>query len=500
MLSIFTLMFVLTTWAYYYHFEFTLTQILSQEADLLNRYIVSDLNRSNQAHQERMKSFNQDADIALLYDTNPFTQALGIKLVEKEIKRLFHLYPYLEEVIFSQDLKVLLKVQRSSTEKATTGQDISDERSWTLNEFNLKYIHAKVSIKSNPIRLIQNHLSQNQINPSTRVYYQNVESMFLLSSKHQEKIKIKLSSQKPSLIAIDENTYLASPLITQQPILIATLLSLDHTQDALQSILKQAAISFTLLLILAFGVAALLSRGITQPLKRLELAASDIIKGNFSPIPLHKNDETRPALEAFNTMSKRLQGFTQELQRQVENRTTELKAANEKLALLNETDSLTQLKNRRFLEEKAPELLNLLKRNQLDMGIAMMDLDHFKSINDAYGHAIGDLCLVHVSQLALKHFQRESDYLIRFGGEEFCFLEFGGKKDNYFRRLESFRKLLDNSPVRIPNHPSISLTISIGGIYKKIEQEDALKPLISQADALLYQAKKAGRNRSVFQS
>lgn len=153
-------------------------------------------------------------------------------------------------------------------------------------------------------------------------------------------------------------------------------------------------------------------------------------------------------------------------------------------------DALTHLNNRRAFMELAIPYVNSADRHERPMSLVMMDLDHFKSINDQYGHKTGDLVLIAVADL-LKSFSRGSDIVARWGGEEFILLlpETGLKQA--FNHAERLRLAI--AGIQIPvGEKSISLTASFGIAAHAAGL--SFERIIEQADAQLYVAKRSGRN------
>jgi diguanylate cyclase (GGDEF)-like protein len=124
----------------------------------------------------------------------------------------------------------------------------------------------------------------------------------------------------------------------------------------------------------------------------------------------------------------------------------------------------------------------------------MLDLDHFKRINDQHGHAVGDLALKHVAQL-LQQAMRATDSLARFGGEEFIVLMPNAALSQAEPVAEELRRLLAGSPLM---HDASDVTLSVSvGVAQWRDAEDDASRLLSRADAALFQAKVQGRNRVV---
>jgi polar amino acid transport system substrate-binding protein len=174
----------------------------------------------------------------------------------------------------------------------------------------------------------------------------------------------------------------------------------------------------------------------------------------------------------------------------------ELQAANQRLADISRHDALTGLYNRLHFNEVIDRTTGLCVRNNLVLTVAMIDLDHFKAINDSFGHAFGDACLRHVAALLDRFFRRETDTTIRYGGEEFLVIHVGGTTDAVVARLDAFRREVEQSVVTRDSVQS-SLTLSIGVWSGVPGVGDSAAELLKLADDALYEAKNRGRNRLV---
>jgi len=157
-------------------------------------------------------------------------------------------------------------------------------------------------------------------------------------------------------------------------------------------------------------------------------------------------------------------------------------------------DFLTGLYNRRYLFEFGQKLFASAIRKQITITCAMIDIDHFKKINDSYGHDVGDFALQHVSSILQKK-MRATDIVTRFGGEEFCILAVNMDPKDVLKVFNSLCRDIENSPIDIGNKQTITVTVSIGvSVGLKTTLEDTIKA----ADKLLYKAKKSGRNKVVI--
>ena len=174
----------------------------------------------------------------------------------------------------------------------------------------------------------------------------------------------------------------------------------------------------------------------------------------------------------------------------------ELRKANQRLAEISRHDALTGLHNRLHYDEVVVSTLHLCARNGLTMTLAVIDLDHFKEVNDTFGHPFGDVCLRHVAAILQKTFRRDTDTTIRYGGEELVVISVGGTPAENIARLEAFRREIEQSVVSLDSLTS-RLTVSIGvwSAVPRIGEDPA--QLLKHADAALYRAKNGGRNQLV---
>jgi two-component system cell cycle response regulator len=170
------------------------------------------------------------------------------------------------------------------------------------------------------------------------------------------------------------------------------------------------------------------------------------------------------------------------------------------LELLHEQsikDAMTGLFNRRFLENMLPIIMSNANRENKKIGFLMIDMDHFKQVNDTYGHKSGDIVLTRLAEI-IKSTIRKSDIAIRYGGEEFLIILQNIKSvENALKVAEKLRKNVENTEIELDNGKTIKKTISIGiSVYP-----DHCKKgweCIKFADMALYEAKNSGRNKAVL--
>lgn len=158
-------------------------------------------------------------------------------------------------------------------------------------------------------------------------------------------------------------------------------------------------------------------------------------------------------------------------------------------------DQLTGLHNRRFLQEYTESLVAGVQRRGNKIGLIMCDLDYFKQVNDIYGHHAGDSLLKEVS-LIIRKSVRESDIVIRFGGEEFLVVVLDLAAETAMMVAEKIREGVEKAKLQVPHGPNISKTISLG-VSEFPDDTESFWQAIKFADVALYKAKDGGRNRSV---
>jgi diguanylate cyclase (GGDEF)-like protein/PAS domain S-box-containing protein len=171
-----------------------------------------------------------------------------------------------------------------------------------------------------------------------------------------------------------------------------------------------------------------------------------------------------------------------------------LKRREESLEQTSAYDPLTQVGNRKHLEQKVRAALMELGYSGLSFGILFIDIDHFKSFNDTYGHNTGDKVLRAVAN-TLRHNLRDTDTCGRWGGEEFLAIVFDVEEHTLQTLAEKLRILVTQAIIKADrNIPSV--TVSIGATLARAE--DSLESLIHRADKLMYLSKSQGRNRTSF--
>jgi len=155
------------------------------------------------------------------------------------------------------------------------------------------------------------------------------------------------------------------------------------------------------------------------------------------------------------------------------------------------TDGLTQVFNRRYLIDFIEREMARCSRHRRPLSVVLLDIDHFKAVNDTYGHLAGDFVLRELAALLRLRLRRE-ECVARYGGEEFCVVLPEAGRDAALRRVEELRKICADHAFDF-DCTRIAVTFS-GGVAEARQELNALE-LLKRADERLYQAKRAGRNR-----
>jgi diguanylate cyclase (GGDEF)-like protein len=180
------------------------------------------------------------------------------------------------------------------------------------------------------------------------------------------------------------------------------------------------------------------------------------------------------------------------LELDVKNRTSELVIANKKLKELSFTDGLTGLYNHRYLMESLEAEYHRAKRYNHDLALIMIDIDHFKKMNDSFGHPCGDLIIKTIA-LLLKNNIRTTDLVARYGGDEIAIILLETNKSTALEVAEKLRQKIEEHPVIYRNR-TVKVTASIGVAAIPTEGVENWEGLLHAADDALYQAKNAGKN------
>ena len=257
--------------------------------------------------------------------------------------------------------------------------------------------------------------------------------------------------------------------------ILATAYPQDEAYSPIRRMRTSLLFAAVLITLLSIVLVWLLTRKITTSLNSFTEQVRNISEHPdvISEIHIDSNDEVTLLASTFNSLMHKLTLTRNTLEK------------------LTRIDHLTGLFNRRHLELEAPKLISLSKRKNASTAVVLIDIDHFKNINDTVGHEAGDTVLVDLSHI-LQNVVRPYDLLVRYGGEEFLVLLPLSSSQEAMEFAERIRSTIQGTPISV-NHEELSLTVSIG-VYVA-EQIHNLQEAIAYADDALYKAKNNGRNQ-----
>lgn len=182
------------------------------------------------------------------------------------------------------------------------------------------------------------------------------------------------------------------------------------------------------------------------------------------------------------------------LEQKVQERTEELREVNRKLQQLSDTDQLTDISNRRSLERYLKHTFQRATIDGKSIAVLLIDVDHFKPVNDTHGHQTGDDCLKVIAERIQAHSRWPADMVARYGGEEFCVVLPATDQQTAVLVADRIREGIASRPVPTRIGP-LKLTISLGAYAAVPTPADTCETFLERADQALYQSKQDGRNR-----
>lgn len=309
---------------------------------------------------------------------------------------------------------------------------------------------------------------------------------------------------KPSpdnLVVFHQDIFIDNEQVGRLEMGLSTARMMSRLENQKYNLLVREAL---IILLIAFGEFLALSTIIVKPVTQI----SDYLRNSIDKdghltekIPLVSNDEFGHMANQFNELSEQLNTANMKLQSKVEiadrkliETNSQLKQLNEEFKILSITDPLTGLFNRRHFNELMTTEISMSNRHGDSNSIMLIDIDHFKAINDTFGHFVGDTVLKNLTA-TLKSTLRHTDAVCRIGGEEFAVL---CKRANAIAAMdlaEKIRSEVENTPLAKGIDDDLVVTISIGIVsLPNTRGSNTPEQIFKDADAALYYSKNHGRN------
>lgn len=352
--------------------------------------------------------------------------------------------------------------------------------------------------------------------------YQTIQILLDELTKSQDIVYAKVVNAKGNTMAeagsvlshdgsrsvLDRDILFDKQKVGQLQIIVDNTRIINQLKDQKVAIIAREVV---ILLLIALGEFLALSYIIVRPVSVIADALAKGVDqdGNITrDIPISSRDEFGKLAALFNDMRSQLNEANLRLQSKIEladsrlqennqqlrQQATELQSLNEELRRLTITDPMTGLHNRRHFDAIMETDLALSRRHNEVSSIIIIDLDHFKNINDTFGHKTGDRVLIHVANI-LKSKLRKTDTICRIGGEEFAVISRRAGIEDAMTVGEKLRKAVEMNPLQAGKN-CISLTISIGiSSLPSTKQNTQPDDIFRKADAALYFSKEHGRNR-----
>lgn len=253
-----------------------------------------------------------------------------------------------------------------------------------------------------------------------------------------------------------------------------------------------------LTLLICTLVVYFLKRELERPLRHIARFVSGLTPDRLTtPMKLerpagHQRDEIDLVVDGFQVLQDGVSGYISRLDELVAQRTQELEIALKSIQSLSTIDSLTGCFNRRLFNERIAQELDRAERYQRPVSLIFCDIDHFKLINDTYGHLVGDQVLQGVAKGFERNLRAEVDWVARYGGEEFVIVLPETGLAEAITTAERLRQAIEGDQL-VEGNENCRVTASFG-VAQHLGGETA-QLLIQEADTLLYKAKQGGRNR-----
>lgn len=373
------------------------------------------------------------------------------------------------------DIKVLILAKRNTALRHASAPDLASKRKYeTLFKTYVESLDvALATFPDDPGRITE-------IGELTRDYNAILLDEYMPASVRHDAVAVQRARDRASPLADRSLVVLDELIAKQNQRAVAIRQTVTHEYDSARTVVI-AVLVIGLSAGLALGLSV--ARLIVRPLHRVQWVAEGLASGDLSRTSgLTGTDETARMARALDEAVLTRLRLEQEL-----------RDSNAELHWLSTTDGLTGLPNRRQLEQRLTESVSLALRHRDHLSVLLLDVDHFKQVNDRVGHRGGDLVLREVAD-RIRGALRKEDVAGRWGGEEFLAVLPNTDLDGAVAVGERIRASVCAEPVTLDDHEPLTVTLSVGAAAGPA---DGLTGLVHRADQAMYEAKEAGRNRVV---
>lgn len=278
-------------------------------------------------------------------------------------------------------------------------------------------------------------------------------------------------------------------------------ISIDKKRRNIENAILLALIIFIIFSILVFFWSKRLMSPILLLTKAAQNMAQGKLEGNEDLLHIHRNDEVGILANTFKEMSSKLKkSYTElkelndSLEEKIIERTKDLEASKNELKFLASIDPMTKLYNRRYFSEISEEMFDVNKRKHTNVSLILLDIDNFKSVNDIYGHHIGDDVIISIANILMEN-TRKDDIVCRYGGEEYIIVLPDTDLESSMKIAHNIRDLVEKMVIKLPREEELQVTISIGVSMANMIVDNDIDIAINKADNAMYEAKRSGKNK-----
>ena len=460
----------------------------SEKLNMLSRGFESFLGDEIDRISNSLAVVKDSNDIQFLFQDDTYLKSLSEASIKNSLKDVMLNYKEIESIEVASGSSNVLSQGNSVIFQAHQG------KVYTQN--NDSYLMMKIDVNTEVSldvtisldKLFKNFIEQNNFD----VYSQ------LLFYEGNDLYYVNLQGNSAKMVGNDTGKLLLSKEGNVDGLSFYVAKPKSYIFGDISEYIFLTALFFVLVIFLTNLVSQYLATEISSSITKVAKVLSELPEEHFEKIDVEDGfeDEIKTFVETFNSVSDELNYNTKNMEKIISEKTQKIEQQNEQLKHMSITDELTGLSNRRSFDEQFSKDFSLAYREKLYFNFAIVDIDHFKLVNDKYGHQIGDKCLQLLAYAFKKTFNRSSDKIFRYGGEEFIIYSLSKEKEKFYDILELLRNSVEKASMEV-NGVSVKVTISIGAV-SLIPPFNEYERYIKLADDNLYKAKALGRNKVVI--